>query len=80
MAVKIRLSRIGKKSQPSYRIVAVDSREKRDGRCLENLGTFDPIKNELVQYHQDKVNKWMSVGAQCTVAVERLVKMWAKKA
>jgi len=80
MAVKIRLSRIGKKGRPFYRIVAVDSREKRDGRYLENLGTFDPVNKELVQYHQDKVQRWISVGAQCSGAAEKLVKMWSKKA
>ena len=44
--VKIRLSRIGKKHVPFYRIVAVDSREKRDGACLENLGTFDGLNTK----------------------------------
>ena len=79
MAVKIRLSRIGKKDSPFYRLVAIDSRVKRDGRCLENLGTFDPAKKVLVQYHPEKVQKWLSFGAQLSGAAEKLVKMWSKK-
>ena len=80
MAVKIRLNRIGKKGSPFYRIVAIDSRKKRDGEFLENLGTFDPLKGELVQYHGDQVQKWINVGAQCSDAAERLIKMGLKKA
>jgi len=49
MAVKLRLSRIGKKHAPFFRIVAVDSRKKRDGSYLENLGTYDSIKGSFVQ-------------------------------
>ena len=52
MAVAIRLARIGKKKAPFYRIVAIDSRRKRDGGSLENLGTFNPLTCEFIQYHQ----------------------------
>lgn len=79
MAVKIRLSRVGKKKHPFYRIVAVDSRKKRDGRYLDNLGTFDPMNNELVQFHDEKIQKWIGVGAQCTESAAKLIKMWSKK-
>jgi small subunit ribosomal protein S16 len=48
MAVKLRLTRIGKKKAPFYRIVAIDSRKKRDGAFLENLGTYDALKGNLV--------------------------------
>jgi small subunit ribosomal protein S16 len=74
MAVKIRLSRIGKTNRPYWRIVAVDARRKRDGAFLENLGTYDPIKHELVQFHTDKLEAWVAQGAVCTPAVLKLIK------
>ena len=55
MAVKIRFSRIGKKNRPYWRIVALDSRDKRDGACIENLGTYDPVKHEVIQIHKDRI-------------------------
>ena len=51
MAVKIRLARLGTTNAPVFRIVAIDSRRKRDGACLENLGTYDPISHKLIQFH-----------------------------
>lgn len=80
MAVKIRLSRIGTKNAPIYRIVAVDSRKKRDGACLENLGTYNPLKKELVQFHADRVDHWLSQGAQISSTVLRLKKLHQKQA
>ncbi len=74
MAVKIRFARIGKKHAPIYRIVAIDSRRKRDGMYLENLGTYNPKTKELVQFHDDRVAHWMSLGAEPTDAVARLIK------
>ncbi len=79
MAVKIRFARIGKKHAPIYRIVAIDSRRKRDGMCLENLGTYNPKTKELVQFHDDRVAHWISLGATPTQAVERLMKICSKK-
>lgn len=75
MAVKIRLSRIGKKGAPFYRIVAVDERRKRDGASLEVLGTYDPLKGALVQFHAERIDHWVSQGAIPTDAVKRLQKM-----
>lgn len=74
MAVKIRLSRIGKKNRPYNRIVAVDSRKKRDGAYLENLGTYDPIKHELIQINTARIEAWVAQGAICSETVEKLVK------
>jgi small subunit ribosomal protein S16 len=79
MAVKIRLSMIGKKKAPVFRIVAIDSRKKRDGACLENLGTYDAIKGVLVQLHADRVDYWISQGAIVTDSVKKIMKL-AKKA
>lgn len=78
MAVKIRLARIGKKNVPVYRIVAIDSRKKRDGAFLENLGTYDPIKGIVVQFHQERINDWVSKGAIVTDAVKKIQKIHSK--
>jgi len=63
MAVRIRLARIGKKKAPFYRIVAVDQRAKRDGEYLENLGTYNPLTGEVVKFHAEKLQVWLSKGA-----------------
>ncbi len=78
MAVRIRLSRIGKTNRPYWRIVAVDGRKKRDGAFLENLGTYDPVKHELVQLHNDKLQAWVAQGAICTPTVLKLIKQGAQ--
>ncbi|HBS47878.1 TPA: 30S ribosomal protein S16 [Candidatus Dependentiae bacterium] len=75
MAVKIRLSRIGKKNTPCWKIVAMDSRKKRDGAYLDNLGTYDPIKKIIVQLHLDKLNEWVSKGALCSDTVKKIIKL-----
>ncbi len=74
MAVKIRLSRIGKKNRPYWRIVAVDSRKKRDSSYLDNLGTYDPLKHEVIQLNMERLNEWVGNGAECSPAVVKLVK------
>ena len=79
MAVKIRFCRIGKKHAPVYRIVATDSRKKRDGKYLENLGTYNPKTKEIVQFHDDRLEYWVSVGAIVTDSVKRLVKIRKKQ-
>ena len=72
MAVKIRLSRIGKKHVPVHRIVAIDSRKKRDGAFLEDLGTYDPIKHKMVRFNQEALERWLSVGAQPSDTVKKI--------
>ena len=79
MAVKIRFARVGKKHAPIYRIVAIDSRKKRDGMCLENLGTYNPKTKQLVQFHDERVAHWISMGAVPTEAVARLMKIRQKQ-
>ena len=79
MAVKIRFARIGKKHAPVYRIVAVDSRKKRDGRYLENLGTYNPLTKEIIQFHDDRIAYWISVGAVVADSVQRLIKVRKKQ-
>lgn len=72
MSVRIRLARIGKKKAPFYRIVAIDKRVKRDGKFLENLGTFNPISGEIVQFHADRVQAWIEKGAIPSDSVKKL--------
>jgi len=80
VAVKLRLVRMGKKKQPTYRVVAADSRSPRDGRFLEILGTYAPRgkstaePDAIVQIDNDKAIKWLSEGAQPTDRVARLLK------
>ncbi len=74
MAVKIRLSRIGKTNRPYWRVIAVDSRKKRDGAFLENLGTYDPIKHKIIQLHTDRIDSWVSKGAICSPTVKKLIR------
>ncbi len=61
----IRLARIGKKKQPFYRIVVLDKRKPRNGRTVEVVGTYDPLKNPaLISLDAERVKYWLSVGAQ----------------
>lgn len=75
MAVKIRLRRMGQKKAPYYRIIVADSRNKRDGRCIEEIGTYDPNMDPSVfQVDEEAAKKWLSVGAQPTEVVAKLFK------
>lgn len=78
MAVKIRLSRIGKKNAPFYRIVAIDERKKRDGAALEILGTYNPRSGDFIQFHEARIQYWKGLGAQETDAVKKLQKAFKK--
>lgn len=80
MSVKIRLSRIGKKHVPFYRLVAIDSRKKRDGAYLANIGTFDGIKSKVVVFHEEIYNEWISKGALPTDAAKKIYKLYKKQA
>jgi len=75
MAVKIRLKRMGAKKAPFYRIVAADSRMPRDGRFIEQLGTYDPTKNPaVVTIKEEEVLAWLSKGAQPSDTVRSLLR------
>ncbi len=75
MAVKIRLRRMGQKKAPFYRIIVADSRSPRDGRCIDEIGTYDPTKNPT-EYHvnEELAKKWLADGAQPTETVARIFK------
>lgn len=73
--VRIRLRRVGAKKQPSYRIVVADKDAPRDGRFIENIGFFNPrTEPETVELDSDRALYWLSVGAQPSDAVARLLK------
>ncbi len=75
MAVKIRLRRMGAKRAPFYRVVVADSRYPRDGRFIEEIGTYDPTKDPaIVNIDGEKAKKWISNGAQPTDTVKALLK------
>ena len=75
MAVKIRLRRMGAKKNPFYRIVVADSRYPRDGRFIEEIGTYDPLKIPAdVKIDADKAKQWIANGAQPTDTVRGLLK------
>ena len=75
MAVKIRLRRMGQKKAPFYRIVVADSRSPRDGRCIEEIGTYDPTKDPSeYQVDAELAKKWLSNGEQPTETVNRIFK------
>ena len=79
MPVAIRLSRIGTKHKPFYRVVVVDSRKKRDGACIENIGTYDALKGELVRFDADRYDVWVKQGAQPSDTAKKLYKLSKKK-
>ena len=75
MAVKIRLRRMGSKKAPFYRVVVADSRYPRDGRFIEQVGTYNPLTEPAtVAFDAEKVTKWIGNGAQPTDTVKRLLK------
>lgn len=76
MAVKMRLIRVGKTKQPSYRVVVIDGRSPRDGRYLEQLGRYDPRQEpSLVEIDNDKAVTWLQKGAQPTDRVRKLLEI-----
>ena len=75
MAVKIRLRRMGAKKAPFYRIVVADSRYPRDGRFIEEIGYYDPMKDPAdIKIDAEKAQKWLNNGAQPTDTVKALLK------
>ena len=75
MAVRLRLTRMGAKKRPFYRIVAADSRSPRDGRFIEKLGYYDPMRDPpTIELKMDRVDYWLGVGAQPTETVASLIK------
>ena len=76
MAVKIRLRRMGQKKSPFYRIVVADSRSPRDGKCIDEIGTYNPNTDPSVfKINEEAAKKWLANGAQPTEVVGKLFKL-----
>ena len=76
MAVKIRLKRMGQKKAPFYRIVVADSRSPRDGRFIEEIGTYDPNQDpSAYKVNEEAAKKWLAAGAQPTETVAKIFKI-----
>ncbi len=82
MAVRLRLRKTGRKNQPAYKVVAADSRFPRDGRFLETVGTYNPLKNPAeIRFDEQKAFKWLKRGALPTDTVRSLLRktgLWYK--
>ena len=76
MAVRIRLKRVGRRHRPSYRLAAMDSRQARDSRVIEELGSYDPVtpdQGRQVVLKRERIEYWLSVGAQPSDTVRRIL-------
>ena len=82
MAVSLRLRRTGRKNQPSYKVVAADSRSPRDGRFIESIGTYNPLRNPAeIKFSEEKAFKWLKRGATPSDTVRSLLRksgLWYK--
>jgi small subunit ribosomal protein S16 len=78
MAVKIRLSRVGKHKVPFYRIVVIDEKKSRDARPIEIIGTYDALNGGIVSFNNELYKKWVSVGAQISMSAKKICKLAIK--
>ena len=75
MSVKLRLSRVGAKKNPFYRVVVTDSRNPRDGKFIEHIGIYDPNRDPVeIRFDMERVKHWLSVGAQPSEKVAAILK------
>lgn len=82
MAVRIRMKRMGRAHRPFYRVCAMDQRSPRDGRVIEELGTYDPMLKEVdarAQLRSERIDYWLGVGAQPSDKVKVLIKKYGSK-
>ena len=78
MAVRIRLTRLGRKKKPFYRIIVADGEAKRDGKFLDIIGTYDPMQDPVVvKIDNEKLNDWLDKGAKPSVTVSSIIKKHA---
>lgn len=81
MPATLRLMRVGRKGKPFYRVIVVDKRKKRDGRYIENLGTYNPLVNPAeIKLNRERLDYWKDKGAEISEGLHRLLKYNAKKA
>ena len=77
MAVRIRLTRMGRKKKPFYRIIVANNESPRDGKFLDILGTYDPLQDPVVvKFDTEKLNDWLGKGAEPSVTVRSLIKKY----
>jgi small subunit ribosomal protein S16 len=76
----IRMMRTGKKNRPFYRIVVQESRKKSNGTVLDNLGTYDPVKDAPARINQERLNKWLAQGAKISPSAKALARKALKAA
>ena len=75
MSLRIKLTRIGRKNNPKYRIVVAEAKSKRDGKYVEKIGFYDPIpEKSILTVNKEKLNEWFRKGAQLTKGTARLLK------
>ncbi len=75
MATVVRLTRMGRKKRPFYRIVVTDSRKRRDGGWIESIGYYNPLTEpETIKFDEERLNYWISVGAKLSDRVKRITK------
>lgn len=80
MAVALKLMRAGRKGKPFYRIIVIDKRKKRNGKYLENLGTYDPLVDPAqIKLNQERLDYWKDKGAEISQGLSRLLRFRAKK-
>jgi small subunit ribosomal protein S16 len=77
--VRIRLSRIGKKHVPFFRLIAIDGRQKRDGAELANIGTYDVLKGQIVRFDEALYNDWINKGAQVSDSAKRVYNLYRRQ-
>lgn len=77
--LRIKLTRIGKKNQPTYRIVVTEKRSKRDGEYVEQVGLYNPLGDKDIRFEVDKYEAWIAKGAQPTDTVAGLFKKFTEK-
>ena len=78
MAVRIRLARVGRTHLPMYRLVAIDSRKKRNGEALDIIGTYDALKGAIVQFNEELYNAWIAKGAQASDSAHKIYRLFKK--
>lgn len=80
MAATLRLMRMGRKGLPFYRIIVVDKRKKRDGKYIENLGTYNPLINPAeIKINQERLDYWKQKGAQISEGLHKILKYNTRK-
>jgi small subunit ribosomal protein S16 len=78
VAVRIRLARFGRRHHPVYRIVVMDSKSPREGKYIDIIGTYDPVRHEIIKFDEEKYNKWISLGAEVTDRAKAIYKLYKK--